>query len=117
MKPITSNGRNQTLGPHPEEAALLRARLMDEIDMIRCKRFAEDHGLPPYSAGAAAGIGCSSVAPSSMPGCSGRRLPSHLETTAAATELPTTLVALRPMSRNWSIPIDEQQPSLRNVER
>src|SRR5712691_7571533 len=85
MKPITSNGRNQTLGPHPEEAALLslskdarpsrrmaagtispvavlrdarilrqglrsallRTRLMDEIDMIRCKRFAEDHSLPP----------------------------------------------------------------------
>jgi hypothetical protein len=62
MKPIASKDRNQTLGPHPEEAALfarpsrrmaagtislvavlrdarksalLRTRLMDDIDMIR----------------------------------------------------------------------------------
>ena len=62
MKPIISNDRIQTLGPHPEEAALfarpsrrmaaraislvavlrdarksalLRTRLMDDIDMIR----------------------------------------------------------------------------------
>src|SRR5215813_11177727 len=104
MEPITSSDRSQTLGPHPEDAALfarqsrrmaagtislvavlrdarksalLRTRPMDDIDMIRCERCTQDHGLPPYSAGAAAGIGCSNVAPSSMPGCSGRRLPSH----------------------------------------
>ena len=62
MKPIASNARNQTLGPHPEQAALLarpsrrmaagtislvavlrdarksallRTRLMDDVDMIR----------------------------------------------------------------------------------
>src|SRR5260370_34923897 len=79
MKPIASIGRNQTVGPHPEEAALLslskdarpsrrmaagtfslvaalrdarksallRTRLMDKIDSIRCKRFAADDRLPP----------------------------------------------------------------------
>src|SRR5262249_23064935 len=52
-----------------------------------------DHGMAQtYFAGTAAGIGCSSVAPSSIPGCSGRRVPSDFAITAAAIELPITFV-------------------------
>src|SRR5215467_5576549 len=54
------------------------------------------HGMAhTYFAGATAGIGCSSVAPSSIPACSGRSVPSDFAITAAAIELPTTFVALR----------------------
>src|ERR1700748_570784 len=37
--------------------------------------------------------------------------PSHLATTPAAIELPTALVAERPISRNWSTPIIRSNPA------
>src|SRR5262249_10223830 len=37
--------------------------------------------------------------------------PSHFATTAVASELPITLVAERPMSRNWSMPIMSSSPA------
>src|SRR4051812_39997486 len=37
--------------------------------------------------------------------------PSHLLTAAVASELPSTLVAERPMSRNWSMPMISSRPA------
>src|SRR5471030_763369 len=44
-------------------------------------------------------------------GCSGPSSPSHLATTAVASELPITLVALRPMSRKVSMPMIISSPA------
>ena len=37
--------------------------------------------------------------------------PSHLATAAVASVLPITLVAERPMSRNWSMPMIRSRPA------
>ena len=37
--------------------------------------------------------------------------PSHLATATVATLLPSTFVAERPMSRNWSIPMISSSPA------
>src|SRR5215510_2852838 len=79
----------------PEQSSVL-SRVQDEAVHDEA-----DLGMAlTYLAGTATGTGCSSVAPSSIPGCSGRSVPSDFAITAAAIELPITFVALRPMSRN-----------------
>ena len=41
----------------------------------------------------------------------GVQLTLHLLTAAVARELPSTLVADRPMSRNWSMPMIRSSPA------
>ena len=49
--------------------------------------------------------------PATSSRCGGASSPSHLATTAVATELPTTLVADRAMSRKWSTPRISSRPA------
>src|SRR6266853_1138074 len=43
MKPIASNGRNQTLGPHPEEAALLARPPLPTLRVLQLTEIASEH--------------------------------------------------------------------------
>src|SRR5262249_2277278 len=51
------------------------------------------------------------TASSELISCSGASSPSHLATTEVASELPITLVALRPMSRKVSMPMIISSPA------
>src|SRR6185295_13265200 len=74
------------------------------------RRAPRGHGRVPRQAGAMA-VSLSSASISACASASGLSSPSHLATTAVAMELPTTLVALRPMSRNWSMPMMSSRPA------
>src|SRR5262245_15780835 len=103
---IGSGQEQQPCGPEQNSDALHRillsgAQLADAG--VAC-------GLATY-AGLVASSGSACTPGVSGESSSSPSSPSHFATTAVAMELPTTLVALRPMSRNWSMPMIRSRPA------
>ena len=89
----------------PQDAARRRSKAGRWLDVRR-----RDPGPAPAALPSGVWLG---ALPARRPPdrASAASMPSHLVITLVATALPTTLVAVRPMSRNWSIASTSAMPS------